>query len=40
MLKASNNHFGDRSKIKIPKVRPFCTLKSEKKIAKNVKKKF
>ena len=29
MLKASNNHFGDRSKIKIPKIRPFCYLKSE-----------
>ena len=30
MLKASNNHFGNRSKIKIPKIRPFCNLKSTK----------
>ena len=34
MLKASNNHFGDRSKIKIPKIRPFLNLKS----AQNAKK--
>ena len=26
MLKASNNHFGDRSKIKIPKIRPFAKI--------------
>ena len=30
MLKASNNHFGDRSKIIIPKIIPFCNLKSAK----------
>ena len=34
-LKAFNNHFGDRSKIKIPKIRPFCNLKSAK-IAKKM----
>ena len=28
MIKASNKDFGDRSKIKIPKVRSFCNLKS------------
>ena len=27
MLKASNNHFDDISKIKIPKIRAFCNLK-------------
>ena len=37
MLKASNNHFGGRSKIKIPKIRPFVNLKSAK-IAKKCKK--
>ena len=35
MLKASNNHFGGISKIKIPKIRAFCNLK----IAKIAKKK-
>ena len=30
MLKASNNHFGDRSKIKIPKIRPFAIQKVQK----------
>ena len=30
MLKASNNHFSDKSKIKIPKIRPFFNLKSAK----------
>ena len=30
MLKASNNHFVNISKIKIPKIRPFCNLKSAK----------
>ena len=30
MLKASINRFGDRSKIKIPKIRSFCNLKSVK----------
>ena len=30
MLKASNNHFGDKSKIKLPKIREFCKLKSAK----------
>ena len=39
MLKAYNNHFGGRSKIKIPKIRPFVNLKSAK-IAKKCKKKF
>ena len=39
MLKASNNHFGDRSKIKIPKIRPFFNLKSAK-IAKKCEKIF
>ena len=34
MLKASNNHFDDISKIKIPKIRAFCNLKGAK-IAKN-----
>ena len=38
MLKASNNHFGGKSKIKIPKIRPFVNLKSAK-IAKKCKKK-
>ena len=28
MLKASNNNIGDRSKIEMPKIRPFCILKS------------
>ena len=39
MLKAFNNHFGDRSKIKIPKIIPFCNLKSAK-IAKICEKIF
>ena len=39
MLKAFNNHFGDRSKIKIPKIIPFCNLKSAK-IAKKCEKLF
>ena len=39
MLKASNNHFGDRSKIKIPKTRPFYSLMSAK-IAKKCGKLF
>ena len=39
MLKASNNHFGDISKIKIPKIRAFCNLKSAK-IAKKCGKIF
>ena len=39
MLKASNNHFGDRSKIIIPKIIPFCNLKSAK-IAKKCGKLF
>ena len=30
MLKASNNHFIDWSRIKIPKIRPFYNLKSAK----------
>ena len=30
MLKASNNHFGYRSKIKIPKIISFFNLKSAK----------
>ena len=30
MLKAFNNLFGARSKIKIPKIRPFWNLKSAK----------
>ena len=30
MLKASNNHFGGKSKIKIPKIRPFFNVKSTK----------
>ena len=30
MFKASNNHFIHRSKIKIPKIRPFYNLKSAK----------
>ena len=38
MLKVSNNHFGGRSKIKIPKIRPFVNLKSAK-IGKKCKKK-
>ena len=28
MLKASNNNIGDRSKIEMPKIRPFCISKS------------
>ena len=39
MLKASNSHFGDKSKIKIPKIRPFFNLKSAK-IAKKCGKIF
>ena len=39
MLKASNNHFGARSKIKIPKMWSFCNL-SRAKITKNVEKHF
>ena len=39
MLKAPNNHFGDRSKIKIPKIRPFVILKLQKTL-KNVEKYF
>ena len=39
MLNASNNHFGDISKIKIPKIRAFCNLRSAK-IAKNEEKYF
>ena len=39
MLKASNNNFGVRSKIKMPKIRPFCKLKSAK-LLKNVEKYF
>ena len=39
MFKASNNHFIHRSKIKIPKIRPFYNLKSTK-ITKNVEKYF
>ena len=30
MFKASNNNFGNISKIKIPKIIPFCNLKSAK----------
>ena len=30
MLKSSNNHFGDISKIKIPKIRAFYNLKGAK----------
>ena len=39
MLKASNNHFGDKSKIKIPKIKPFFNSKSAK-IAKKCGKIF
>ena len=39
MLKASNNHFGGISEIKIPKIRAFCNLKSAK-IAKKLGKIF
>ena len=39
MLNASNNHFGDRSKIKKPKIISFCNLKSAK-IAKKSGKLF
>ena len=35
MLKASNDHFGDRSKIKMPKIRFFFNLKCAK-IAKKM----
>ena len=38
-VKASNNHFGARSKIKIPKIRSFCNLKRGK-IAKKYGKIF
>ena len=34
MFKVSNNNFIDRSKIKIPKIRPFCISKSEKIVKK------
>ena len=30
MLKAFNNHFGARSRIKIPKIRSFCNLRRAK----------
>ena len=38
MLKASNNHFGDRSKIKLPKIREFVIQRVQKllKILKNI----
>ena len=39
MLKASNNNFGKISKIKMPKIIPFCNLKSAK-IAKKIRKLF
>ena len=39
MLKASNDHFGDRSKIKMPKIRSFFNLKCAK-IAKKCGKLF
>ena len=39
MLKPSNNHFGARSEIKIPKIRSFCNLKRAK-IAKKYGKLF
>ena len=39
MSKASNNHFGDRSKIEIPKIIHFCNLKIAK-IAKKSRKLF
>ena len=39
MLKASSNNFGNISKIKIPKIIPFCNLKSAK-IAKKCGKIF
>ena len=39
MLKASNNHFDNISKIKIPKIIPFCNSKSAK-IAKKVENYF
>ena len=39
MLKASNNHFDDKSKIKLLKIRYFCNLKSAK-IAKKCGKIF
>ena len=39
MLKASNNHFEDRSKIKLLKIMQFCNLKSAKN-AKNMEKYF
>ena len=39
MLKASNNNFGNISKTKIPKIIPFCNLKSAK-IAKKCEKIF
>ena len=29
-VKKPNNHFGDRAKIKMPKIRHFCKLKSAK----------
>ena len=38
-LKASDNHFVDRSKIKIPKISPLCNLKGAK-IAKKFGKIF
>ena len=40
MLKAFNNHFGDRSEIKITKIRPFCNFNSAKICKKNVEKYF
>ena len=35
MFKATNNHFIDRSKIEIPKIRPFYNLKGAKIVKKD-----
>ena len=40
MFKANNNHFIGKSKIKIPKIRPFYNLKKVQKSLKNVEKYF
>ena len=39
-VKSINNHFDDRSKIKLPKIRHFCNLKKMQKLLKNVEKCF
>ena len=39
-VKSINNHFDDRSKIKLPKIRHFCNLKKNAIIARKCRKMF